>query len=47
MKVFDVRDLPFNQSGTTEDFRLLMPLETSGSVASFTFDATFTPSVPK
>jgi hypothetical protein len=47
MKVFDVRDLPFNEQGKTEDFRLLMPLESSGSVAAFTFDATFTPSVPQ
>ena len=40
-KVFDVKDLTFNHIGVATDFRVLMPVATSGNVASFTFNAMF------
>ena len=45
-KVFDVRDLPFDELGVARDFRVLMPVENSGNVASFTFNAEFQKNVP-
>jgi hypothetical protein len=45
-KIFDVRDLPFNNQNEVQDFRVLMPVERSGNVATFTFNAKFTASVP-
>jgi len=38
-KIFDVRDLPFNAANEVKGFRILMPVERSGNVATFTFDA--------
>ena len=45
-KVFDVRDLPFDQLGVARSFRVLMPVAASGNVASFTFNAMFQKNVP-
>ena len=42
-----MRDLPFDQDGVARDFRLLMPVENSGNVASFVFNASFVRNVPK
>jgi len=36
-----VRDLPFDNDGMVQGFRLLMPIENSGNVASFVFNAGF------
>ena len=46
LRIFDVRDFPFQKNGKTNGFRILMPVEHSGNVASFTFNADFTRSVP-
>ena len=40
-KIFDVRDLPFDKQNQAKDFRILMPVEQSGNVASFTFNGEF------
>lgn len=45
-KIFDVRDFPFSAGGLAQGFRILMPVENSGNVASFTFDACFVRNVP-
>ena len=45
-KIFDVRDFPFRSDGSVEGFKVLMPIEYSGNVASFTFNANFKRSVP-
>ena len=45
-RIFDVRDLPFDSNGNCQGFRLLMPVENSGNVASFTFNASFRRNVP-
>lgn len=45
-KIFDVRDFPFRSDGIVEGFKVLMPIEHSGNVASFTFNASFKRSVP-
>ena len=42
-----MRDLPFDANGEVTDFRLLMPVENSGNVASFTFNANFQRNVPQ
>lgn len=45
-RIFDVRDLPFGSDGFVQGFRLLMPIENSGNVANFTFNAAFRKNVP-
>ena len=45
-KIFDVRDFPFRSDGSVEGFKVLMPIEHSGNVATFTFKASFKRSVP-
>ena len=45
-RIFDVRDLPFNDAGDALNHRVLLPVENSGNVASFTFNANFTKNVP-
>jgi len=44
--VFDVKDFTFSDIGVAENFRVLMPIENSGNVASFTLQASFTREVP-
>lgn len=46
-RIFDVRDLPFDSEGSVRSFRLLMPVEHSGNVASFVFNANFQRNVPR
>ena len=38
-KIFDVRDLAFNSDNQVQGHRVLMPVENSGNVSSFTFNA--------
>jgi len=45
-KIFDVRDFPFRSDGSVEGFKVLMPIERSGNVATFTFNVSFKRSVP-
>ena len=45
-KIFDVRDFPFKSDGKALGFKVLMPVEHSGNVANFTFNAVFQRSVP-
>ena len=45
-RIFDVRDFPFNKLGITKGFRILMPVEHSGNVANFCFNADFVRAVP-
>lgn len=45
-RIFDVRDFPFDSQGVVQGFRVLMPIENSGNVASFTFNAGFCKNVP-
>lgn len=46
IKCFDVKDFAFNQDDFCEGHRVLLPVEFSGNVASFTFNARFHQEVP-
>ena len=45
LNVFDVRDFAFDRNGECRGHRVLLPVQTSGNVAQFTFNATFTETV--
>ena len=45
-RIFDVKDLPFDDNRLVRGFRLLMPIENSGNVASFVFNAGYRRNVP-
>lgn len=44
--IFEVRDFPFGLDGSCHGFKVLLPIEHSGNVASLLFNASFIRSVP-
>ena len=41
LRIFDIRDLPFDKHGLAENFRLLMPVAQSGQMAAFSLSGMF------
>ena len=39
LHVFDVKDFAFDQQGYCKGHRVLLPVQTSGNIASFTFNS--------
>jgi hypothetical protein len=45
LKIFDVKDFAFDANGLCSDHRVLIPVDRSGNVTQFVFEASFVPSV--
>lgn len=45
LHIFDVKDFAFDKQGICKGHRVLLPVQTSGNIASFTFNSQFVASV--